>query len=700
MIKKILLLTSIIIALQLQAQSISSIDVIANAYDYYNHTWTAHSNNITTGTYVSYYCSDASNKYVRTPDWVNDLSNPNKSSIPYKWGGFSSLQQYDSGITNGKYAGDIQTRHPNNTSVHYSCGTSAAVGLDCSGFTSRCFELSSHYSTGMMDNNSLFGHYSSYNDIQPGDIANKPHSHVRLVVHVNANGTVNTLEEGAGNNLWRIFSHTYSVSSLQSYGYQPQYYVNMSHDGESKPENDDCVDATYLFSKSTCHGTAGTLTGAQDDNLGLASCDTFTGSDSGKGVFYKFLAVETTHQISLTPINNNTDPVVVLYSGDCQNLTELACQNGAGLGMQENLDYTSFVPGNYYYVRVYNYGNQTVQDGDFNICITHTPTQAVYLQYTTKIVSDGVLGGLGNSDGKINAGETINLILQLYNSGNGTAHNVTASISTSDTDISIQQNTISFADITAGNNANGNGLLFSINSLSMAHSFNLDLHIHADEGDWYQTLEFEIIGSNTADVMYVSNTIHDGLGGGIGNYNSIAEPGEEIDLDVYLKNIGAQAAHNVVAILSTTDPDITITDNQVQWGTINSGGVISGSDFDFSISSTCPDKDVTFNLLVSCDEGNWDRNFVLHVQNSTAINTIPAKLLRIYPNPVTNILQIDNQSGSKLKSIQIYSLQAIEILHLEGDMDSINLSDLASGIYLIKLTNQDHQVSLQKFIKK
>ena len=552
----------------------------------------------------------------------------------------------------------------------------------------------------MMNSNSLFGHYASYNDIEPGDIANKGGSHVRLIVHVNANGTVNTLEEGAGNNLWRIFANTYSTSALDSYNYRPQYYTQMSHDGESKPENDDCVDAKYLLSHTNCQNTAGTLTGAQTDGLGLASCDTFAGSDSGKGVFYKFLATENTHNITVTPTNNNTNPVVAIYSGDCQNLSEIACHNSGGTGAQENLSFTSFTPGNYYYIRVYNYGNNMVVNGDFNICVTHTPTQAVYLQYSTKIISDGLMGGQGNSDGKINAGETINMILQLYNSGNNTAHNVTASISTNDTDVSIGNSTINFSDITAGNTGNGNGLTFIISNLAMEHGFILNVHMHADEGDWDQEIPLFITGSPTADVVYANYTAHDGLNGGIGNYNGIIEAGESIDLDVYLKNIGATTAHNVIAILSTTDSDINITDNQVQWGDLSSGSVISGSDFDFDVAASCPDKDVVFNLLVSCDEGSWDRNITLHVQGTGAIESIDNNLLTIYPNPTSKWLRIDNQSGSIINYIRIYSIQGVEVLRYDKYVDKIDVSNLKNGIYFIKMMNSLNQISTQKFIKK
>ena len=681
---------------------ISSIQVIRNANDFLNAQWTVHNNNITSGAYTSQYsCSDATNKYVKTPDWVNDISNRQKTSIPYKWGGFSGLNGFIDGINSGKYAGDIQTRHYDNSSIHYSCGTSAAVGLDCSGFTSRCFELSSHHSTyNMAHNSAMFGFYNSYNDVQPGDLANKSGSHVRLIVHVNANGSLNTIEEGAGNNLWRVFPATYTASGLLNYNYQPQYYNNMTHDGESVPDNDDCSNAQRLLSHQNCQQTAGSLMGATADLQGLGSCDSYTGSDSGKAVFYKFLATENAHTITVRPTTTDTDPVVVVYSGnDCNNLTEITCMNASAANIQEQIIYSNFTPGQTYYIRVYNYGNTILTDGDFNICITHTPTQTAYIQNVNKIASDGILGGVGNGDGKLNAGETISLGFQLYNSGSGTAHNVSVDITCADTDINITQSHLAFPDINSNTIVTGTGLLFEINRLAIDKDFNIQLSINSDEGSWTETVPLHITNSDTAEMRFSHFGVHDGLGGGLGNRNQIVEPGESIDLDVYLKNIGKETAHNVVAILTTSDSDINITDSQINLGDINVGQTKLGSDFDFDVSSTCPDKDVTFHLLISATEGNWDESFVLHVQNAASINNL-SNCFNIYPNPTTKLVNIDVKNDTKITHISIYSVAGEELIKMNNFVNHIDISHLKKGLYILQIITDNDAVINYKIIKK
>ncbi len=146
---------------------------------------------------------------VQTPEWIQIGLN---QRVPYKWGGFEDLEQYVYGISIGKYAGDKYTNKPG--------GTPSAVGVDCSGFVSRCWNLPLHYSTRMMDD-SLTVAYTSWLDAEPGDAVHKV-GHVRLLVQHNGNGSL-TVVEASGRD-WRVNYHSYYYSNLTAY--TPRYYVN------------------------------------------------------------------------------------------------------------------------------------------------------------------------------------------------------------------------------------------------------------------------------------------------------------------------------------------------------------------------------------------------------------------------------------------------------------------------------------------
>jgi hypothetical protein len=147
---------------------------------------------------------------IRTPSWLVVGVN---AHVPYKWGGFSTLAQFADGLKNGKYAGDINT----------ASSSSYAVGVDCSGFVSRCWQLSSHYSTSMMPN--ITGLHPSWDSLKPADAVHKV-GHVRLFVERTPNGGVKVVESTSTH--WDVSYYTYAISALSVYS--PRYYTNMQTD--------------------------------------------------------------------------------------------------------------------------------------------------------------------------------------------------------------------------------------------------------------------------------------------------------------------------------------------------------------------------------------------------------------------------------------------------------------------------------------
>lgn len=151
---------------------------------------------------------------VRTPSWLTIGSN---ARIPYKWGGFNTIAQFDAGLANGKYAGDIIT----------SGVSSYALGVDCSGYVSRCWQLNYHSSTADMPG--ITTQYGSWDNLKPGDAIHKV-GHVRLFVERNLNGSFK-VAEAAGRN-WDVSYWSFSASDLVTY--TPRYYNDMEDNYNSQ----------------------------------------------------------------------------------------------------------------------------------------------------------------------------------------------------------------------------------------------------------------------------------------------------------------------------------------------------------------------------------------------------------------------------------------------------------------------------------
>ena len=163
---------------QLSGLPISREEVLSIARSYAEHPWTASAKNVRHGV-------DAHGIDVQTPNSSADKAELGRWQIgaanigmPYKWGGFDTLQSFDLGVTQGKAAGDVYSstkRRLGDAAV-----SSEAVGIDCSGFISRCWKLPHKCGTATLPG--YCERLKSTDDLQPGDVMDSPNGHVVLFV--------------------------------------------------------------------------------------------------------------------------------------------------------------------------------------------------------------------------------------------------------------------------------------------------------------------------------------------------------------------------------------------------------------------------------------------------------------------------------------------------------------------------------------
>lgn len=132
------------------------------------------------------------------------------------------------------------------------------------------------------------------------------------------------------------------------------------------PANDECSGALTLSVNSN-NSCSNSYTGA----LGYATESMPPCSNTGyeaKDAWFKFTATNNTHTITLTAVSFD-DYILQAFSGTCGNLTSIACVNNTGLAETEAVTLKDLIPGNTYYLRIYNrYGDATI-NRTFTICI-------------------------------------------------------------------------------------------------------------------------------------------------------------------------------------------------------------------------------------------------------------------------------------------------------------------------------------------
>lgn len=131
------------------------------------------------------------------------------------------------------------------------------------------------------------------------------------------------------------------------------------------PANDDCQGAIVLTVNTTANGTVtnnGTLENATESTPACIATG-FPAND----VWFRFVATSVTHRIAIES-QSYQDLIFETYSGSCNSLTSLGCVNNGLAGQQDITVLHNLVPGNTYYLRVYDYYGGNAMS-DFTICI-------------------------------------------------------------------------------------------------------------------------------------------------------------------------------------------------------------------------------------------------------------------------------------------------------------------------------------------
>jgi uncharacterized protein (TIGR03382 family) len=141
------------------AGAISRDEVMVRAMAYAYHPWTCTTANLTAS-------CDAGYQSVHVPgDYLG---------LPYDWGGYMTLFQFDQQIAQGYGAGS----YPADGIL------SCTSGVDCSGYVSKCWDAG-HTTTSGMD---TISSQIAQGDLLPGDALNTPGYHVVLFSHLLGTG--------------------------------------------------------------------------------------------------------------------------------------------------------------------------------------------------------------------------------------------------------------------------------------------------------------------------------------------------------------------------------------------------------------------------------------------------------------------------------------------------------------------------------
>ena len=165
---------------------------------------------------------------IRRPGYMRGMVNREVVGIPYCWGCSGNLPKIASLIQRGELAGNVCTRDNPRRDV---------AGVDCSAFVSAAWGLSTHFTTLAIP--SIARPVPNVWDMLPGDVFDKPGSHVMLFMRFTRDRKAEVLESSTGGCNGKVCHNIYPVGSLLARGYRPmRYRALMNADAGSNVGND------------------------------------------------------------------------------------------------------------------------------------------------------------------------------------------------------------------------------------------------------------------------------------------------------------------------------------------------------------------------------------------------------------------------------------------------------------------------------
>ncbi|MCD4680046.1 MAG: T9SS type A sorting domain-containing protein [Bacteroidales bacterium] len=180
---------------------------------------------------------------------------------------------------------------------------------------------------------------------------------------------------------------------------------------------------------------------------------------------------------------------------------------------------------------------------------TGPPPDQPYIVYNSHVIEDA----MGNGNGRLDYGETVELAVAMANIGDEPAYNVIVSISSSDPFVEILDSTESYGNFNIGDTVTVSGAFTIQASDTIPDGHAIVFDVAATDGDsiWYSNFSIE---AHAPGITIGMMTILDPTG----NNNGRLDPGETADIHIMTANTGEFDLTNVPGTLSTTSSEITI----------------------------------------------------------------------------------------------------------------------------------------------
>lgn len=178
------------------------------------------------------------------------------------------------------------------------------------------------------------------------------------------------------------------------------------------------------------------------------------------------------------------------------------------------------------------------------------------------------------------------------------------------------------------------------------------------------------------------------------------------DVKVYERIGGFRFYFDDEIDIGNDDDGVTVSWQEKKWYNLKVNIDFTTSKIDYfldnvKVTTTTFNSKIKSILEFDFELDNYKSGFKVDnvkIQNlaNLAMDDVSQKVFKIYPNPVSDILNIESQE--KIENITVFDSNTKQILTAKST-NQLNLENLSAGLYLIKIKTKDREIT-EKFIKK
>jgi len=281
---------------------------------------------------------------------------------------------------------------------------------------------------------------------------------------------------------------------------------------------------------------------------------------------------------------------------------------------------------------------------------------------------------------------------QLITNSTGTTRSVSALDMDNDGDLDILANGLMPTSVYWVENMDGLGDYGTIHIISGTGSYRNSVIATDIDGDGDKDVVTASPGDN--ELAWYENL--DGIGN-FGNKNTISNTLES-SWDVFAADLDNDGDIDVLStMVETFSGEVVWYENLDGIGNFGGKNIIT-SDVEFprSVYAADLDNDGDMDVLSASQNDNkiaWYENLTILGTPTFGLDTI-----KIYPNPAQNKVYIDAPQHN-ITQVTVYNLLGKQIAHVQDNLMEIDLSKMASGLYVLKIETTNGTIS-KKIVKE